>query len=207
MMAATGTGPSPRKGRPGATLQRAQQEDDLVARARRGDREALTALVDRCRGAIVAAVVTVKPPQNIGLAEATHLARRQILERFATGYRGEGMPCEWMAIVARNRTRDLLRDEGRSLSRPVSIDLTGDQVAVDAAPGTARADNWDTVHRILAELPAEDVEILTLHFLHGLTGSELAERLGCSDEGIRNRVRDACTRAHATAAALQERTP
>ncbi len=205
MVAATGTGPTSPEGPIAVTLDRQCSQDELVSRARQGDVEALSSLIERCKGAIVAAIVAVRPPGHIDLGEAAHLARLQILEKFATDYREEGPPCNWMAVVARNRTRDLLRQEGRHVDRSVSIDLVAGPFVDDAAEETtARVDNWDALNRILAELSADDAEVLTLHFLHGLTRHELAERFGYSYEGMRSKITRACARAQAIATTIKE---
>lgn len=186
------------------TLEMHATQDDLVARAREGDTDALTTLLERCKGAIVAAVLGVRPPAHVDLGEATHLARLQILDRFATGYRQEGPPCSWMATVARNRTRDLLRQENRHRGRSVALDVLTEPVPDDRGESTARVDNWDAVHRILVQLSDSDAEILTLHFLQGLTRHELADRLGYSYEGIRSRIKRACARAQVIATVAKE---
>jgi RNA polymerase sigma factor (sigma-70 family) len=52
------------------------------------------------------------------------------------------------------------------------------------------------VYRVLSQLPDDDAELLKLHYLHGLTRHELAERLGFTYEGIRSKLGRACAKAH-----------
>ncbi|MGI9610693.1 MAG: RNA polymerase sigma factor, partial [Acidimicrobiia bacterium] len=128
--------------------------EQTVSRARGGDRTALLSLIDHCRGAIMSAVAGTRPPATVDLDEASHLARIKIFEKFAGGYNGSGPPCSWMAVVARNRTRDLIRAEGRHSNRSVSIDLV-DPAGIErvASADTDRVEAWDLVHRVLTELP------------------------------------------------------
>ncbi|MBT8241808.1 MAG: sigma-70 family RNA polymerase sigma factor [Acidimicrobiia bacterium] len=171
--------------------------EQTVARARGGDRTALLSLMDHCRGAIMSAIASTRPPASIDLDEAAHLARLKIFERSSTGYDGTGTPCSWMAVVARNRTRDHVRAEGRHSNRAVSIDLVaanGKEPSTIAE--TERVETWDLVYRVLTQLPDDDAELLKLHYLHGLTRHELAERLGYTYDGVRSKLNRACTKAH-----------
>jgi RNA polymerase sigma factor (sigma-70 family) len=171
--------------------------EQTVARAQRGDRAALLSLMDHCRGAIMSAIASTRPPASIDLEEAAHLARVKIFERFSTGYDGTGAPCSWMAVVARNRTRDHIRAEGRHVNRSVSIDLVGASGTVQTTVvQTERVETWDLVYRVLSQLADDDAELLKLHYLHGLTRHELAERLGYTYEGIRSKLNRACAKAH-----------
>ncbi len=167
----------------------------VTALARQGDTSALLSLIEHCKGPIMAAVARVRPPEGTDLDEAAHLARVQIFQKFADGFDGSGAPCAWMAVVARNRTRDLVRAEARHTNRAVSIDLV-DESARQTMPSTERVENWDLVYRVLSQLSESDAELLTLHYLHGLTRHELADRLGYSYEGLRSKLNRACAKAH-----------
>jgi RNA polymerase sigma factor (sigma-70 family) len=61
------------------------------------------------------------------------------------------------------------------------------------------------VHQILAGVEADDAEILTLAYLHDLTGPEMADVLQISHEAIRARMHRALKRARAYAASTQTR--
>lgn len=168
-----------------------------VESAQGGDKTALLSLIDHCKGAIMAAVVGVAAPTTVDLDEASHLARLQIFEKFATGYDGTGTPCGWMAVVARNRTRDVIRAESRHTNRSISIDLVDDTLTdVGSTADTTRVETWDLLHRVLAELSDGDAELLKLHYLHGMTRHELADHYGISYEGIRSKLNRACIKAH-----------
>jgi RNA polymerase sigma factor (sigma-70 family) len=102
-----------------------------------------------------------------------------------------------MAVVARNRTRDLIRAEGRHSNRSISIDLV-DPAGIEpgGSADTERVETWDLVHRVLTELSDDDAELLRLHYLHGLTRTELAEHFDLTYEGVRSKLTRACAKAH-----------
>ncbi len=168
-----------------------------VERARGGDKTALLSLIDHCKGAIMSAVAGIRPPATVDLDEAAHLARLQIFEKFENGFDGTGTPCGWMAIVARNRTRDVIRSEARHTDRSVSIDLVdGSLTDSTASNATNRVETWDLLYRVLSELSDGDAELLKLHYLHGMSRHDLAEHFGMTYDGIRSKLGRACVKAH-----------
>jgi RNA polymerase sigma-B factor len=95
-----------------------------------------------------------------------------------------------LAVAVGATEEDVLEamDAGRSY-RPASLDVpagsdgTGDTLGTRIGTDDAALDQVDQVTSVLpalARLPERDQELLRLRFYDGLTQSEIAERLGCS---------------------------
>jgi RNA polymerase sigma-70 factor, ECF subfamily len=148
---------------------------DLVTRATRGDRNAFAALYrDYAKMVHGVGLSRLGPSEADDLVQDVFLSALERLDSL----RGAETFGGWLLQIARNRAIDLLR--GR---RPTA------QLSEDAEP--ARDHNPETVsdaERILRKiqvLPEAYRETLVLRLVEGMTGNEIAERVGLTPESVR----------------------
>lgn len=165
---------------PVATRKRPEPEPDaaaehaeLAARAARGDREAFGALV-RIYAPMVHGILLARVP----VSEVRDLVQDVFtlaLERLATLREAEAFG-GWLAMIARNRTVDYHRRSSHRRTAPLEV-----EVAV-SDPDRAQ------VEELLAAirgLPATYAETLTLRLVEGMSGPEIAARVGMKPESVR----------------------
>jgi RNA polymerase sigma-70 factor (ECF subfamily) len=96
----------------------------------------------------------------------------------------------WLAVLARRRAIDLLRQRGRRQQREQRVAVAAATVAppdIEEAAGALL--EGEELRRGLADLPPEQREAIELAFLHGLTHREVAARLGIPEGTVKSRVR------------------
>jgi RNA polymerase sigma-70 factor (ECF subfamily) len=145
----------------------------LVDAARRGDRRALAALFEEYGPTVHGILLARVPPR-----EADDLMQDVLvtaLEKIAT-LRDEASFGAWLCAIARNRATDWLR------TRKPTVELT-DEMGARAAGG-ARAEAEQVLAAIRA-LPDAYRETLMLRLVEGLTGPEIAARVGLTPESVR----------------------
>ncbi|MGH3022963.1 MAG: sigma-70 family RNA polymerase sigma factor [Gaiellaceae bacterium] len=171
-----------------------EERDDaeLVRSIGDGDTEALRALYERY-GSIVFGMAY----RLLGDRQAAEECTQDVFVavwRAAGAYDPErARVSSWMIAIARNRVVDIGR--GR-LARPVEpyAELRQGDESPDAAELAAAADSSRRIAAALAELPAAQREALTLAYFHGLSHSEIAERLVVPLGTVKGRIRLALDR-------------
>lgn len=149
---------------------------DLVRRARAGDRRAFAALWREYASTVHAVVAAVLPYAFV--EDVVQDVAVSALGKLHT-LRNDAGFAAWLCAIARNRARNVRHD--RSRSRGVASD-------VDALPAPAPAIDQLEADEILAavrSLPQAYRESLLLRFLAGLSGPEIAERLGMTHGSLR----------------------
>lgn len=163
--------------------------DDLLERARRGDRAALEDLCQREWRPVYG--IAYRALGNVG--EAQDLTQEVFLRalRSLDRYRATGAPFSaWLATIARNRLRDGWRGHQRN---PVRLDLAANLPTTGAGPETAAilADERQRLHDALAELPADYQAVIRLRVLDGLSSAEAGRIMGRSPDAVRQLQRRA----------------
>jgi RNA polymerase sigma-70 factor (ECF subfamily) len=158
---------------------------DLMARAAGGDRDAFSEVYTRWRP-YVAAVI------RRGIADPGRVADL-VQETMLHAWRGIGSyeptgpdPRAWLATIAR---RVVIDDHRRSLARPVEATYgdVADMPAPLVDPYTQILDRAQAT-AVLAPLVDEHRDVLALHYLSGLTQSEVAARLGLPIGTVKSRL-------------------
>lgn len=172
----------------------------LVARVRRGDRQAAGALAERylraCRA--VALAVTGDDADADDVCQDAFVTAMQRIDECRQPDRFGA----WLMQIVRNRGRDQLRARARPI---LSID--GMEIHAAGASPEALAERGDAHERLMAALrtlPEERREVLLLHDLEGWTHREIAERMGLPAGTVRSHLHHARRRVRGLLPELEE---
>ncbi len=164
-------------------------ERQLVARVAAGDESALARVYDQYSALVFGvAVQLVGDHATAGdVCQEVFVTLWQRPDRFDPD---RGSLRTWLAVLARRRSIDVLRQRGRRASR----EERGAPGSVACAPpdieeAAAAMLEGERLRRALAELPAEQRTAVELAFLDGLTHREIAARLQLPEGTVKSRVR------------------
>jgi RNA polymerase sigma-70 factor, ECF subfamily len=163
--------PAVSKRRPADAAEPAHAE--LVARATRGDREAFGQLV-RIYAPMVHGILLARVP----VSEVRDLVQDVFtlaLERLGSLRETDAFG-GWLAMIARNRTVDYHRRSSFRRTSPLEVDVP--------VSDPDRAQLEELLAAIRA-LPDTYAETLTLRLVEGMTGPEIAARVGMKPESVR----------------------
>jgi RNA polymerase sigma-70 factor (ECF subfamily) len=146
----------------------------LVQAARRGDRRAFGALFERYSPMVHGILLARVSPRFVDdLMQDVFVAA---LERLASLQKAEAFG-GWLAAIARNRTIDFHR------TKKPTAELDDEMVPASGG-GAARADA-ERILREIQQLPEAYRETLVLRLVEGMSGPEIAERVGMTPESVR----------------------
>ena len=155
----------------------APSEDELVARARSGDRAAFRALVERYEDEIAATVVGMLGPgaDVDDVVQDVFIRFYRSLDRF----RGEARVGTYLTRIAINRSLDVLRRRKRLLSRFISRD---DETVVHNTHGAddttvERRERSLLVHQAIQQLPPKYRAVVVLRLIEEYSTEETAQIL------------------------------
>lgn len=173
---------------------------DRVGRAR--DREAYRAVFDHFAPRVRTFLIN-RRLTNALAEELTQEVMLTVWRRAATYDRSKASAATWIYTIARNLHIDHFRKE----SRAQRLDESDPQLLPDAPPDAdeliSRSQEADAVSAALAELPADQIDVLSLAFREGLSHSEISERLGLPLGTVKSRVRLAMTKLRQTLGELE----
>ena len=97
----------------------------------------------------------------------------------------------WLFGIARNATLDELRRQGRQAHLATEPEDPGIVASADVAEESERRLE---IRSALATLPGRDRELIALKFFAGLSNTEIATALGCSETNAGTRIHRAVTK-------------
>ncbi len=167
-------------------------DEELVARAMRGDADSFNQLILRWERPIYALAY-----RTIGREEdARDVCQETFLRAFRAlpGFRGQAKFSSWLYRIALNLCRDWIRRERRApvFQAPDGVDLI--ELAAAAEPSesiedlVARKDMTELVERAMTMLPEEQRTAIVLKEYHGLTFQEIADLQACPLSTVKTRV-------------------
>ncbi|MBL8565803.1 MAG: sigma-70 family RNA polymerase sigma factor [Hyphomicrobiaceae bacterium] len=180
------------------------QLDELIARVANGrDREAFAELFRSYAPRLKSYMMR----QGTDSGTAEELVQETLLAvwRKAALYSGEkGSPTTWIFTIARNLRIDRLRREVPWQALPEGHDETPSD---DTAPDEALSldERQTRVRSAMADLPPEQLEIVRLAFVDGLSQSEIADRLRIPLGTVKSRMRLAYHKMRGTVEDLNDR--
>jgi len=180
-----------------------ESESQLIEKARGGDEAALATLLEQAGMPLHAEIERQIGAKYRGLVDADDILQVTCLEAFLRIRTflptSEGAFGAWLRRVAENNLRDAIRELERDKRPPPGKRAdwpTGDDSYVamvdrmSAATSTAsrvmaRGEVKTAIDGALAQLPEDYATALRLYELDGLTGPEVAERMGRSHGAVR----------------------
>ena len=154
-------------------------DDVLVGAARAGDRSAFGLLYDRYARMVHGILLCRVPPRDVDdlVQEVFLLVLRQLhslrdVSRFGA----------WLGAITRNRANDYYRK-----ASPVdrATDPAGEELAESRTNDHTVEQEAAMTLAVLGTLPETYRESLTLRLVEGMTGPEIAERLGLTHGSVR----------------------
>jgi RNA polymerase sigma-70 factor (ECF subfamily) len=158
---------------------------ELIEEAARGEADALSALYDRFSGLLLTMAIRMLGDR----AMAEDLVHDVFMEvwRNASRYdRSRGTVRTWVLVRLRSRALDRLRSASSRREVPTD-DVTPREAAPDLEDPALEPDRA-AVRVALAELPEEQRKVLELSYFHGLSSSEIAERMGSPLGTVKSRT-------------------
>ena len=164
----------------------------LIVLIEREQTEALSALYDRYSRLVFSLAWHLLGDQATA-EEVTLDVFTRVWEKAGMYRADKAKVSTWLASIARYHSIDILRRQG---SRPERHSVTWMEVTNDAvfsADGpeevTELALQQQRVRAAVAELPADQQQVLALAFFNGLTHREIAEKLGEPLGTVKTRIR------------------
>jgi RNA polymerase sigma-70 factor (ECF subfamily) len=166
-----------------------RNERALVERARRGDHEAFTSLVDARLPSTFRTVMAIlgnesearDVTQQIFVRAWTNLPALKDADRFAA----------WFGRILTNTCRSSMRGQRRRSVReiPVSfLDEGGELIPTRSVGHEDRIADLDTLGRAINRLSVADRTILALHHHDDLSLAEIGEHLGIAAKTVKSRL-------------------
>lgn len=163
------------------------RDEMLVRESLAGDDTAFGVLVDRHKAAVYG-IVRHKLGNHADaedVAQEVFLKAYQNLGAFRRPYNFSG----WLYTITVNCCRDRMRRMSRSAKHEVPIDRVRPQALEEKAAESYQDDELKrTVRSVIAELSESDQQVLTLHYMHGLTCKEIGRYFGTSARAIEMRL-------------------
>jgi RNA polymerase sigma-70 factor (ECF subfamily) len=173
---------------PPASKEAHDDDRELLARVGAGDRQALTELYTRHRGAVFAYLLRLSPDQHLAedLLQETFVA----VWKSAASFAGRSTVRTWLIGVASRQAHNVLRRRSRPLAGEEELAglAAADPEPEDAA--LARATH-DELLVAIARLSLAHRETLALAFGQEMSAAEIAGALGIPIGTVRSRLRDA----------------
>ena len=174
----------------------AQQLATLLARVALGDRTSFAALYAAVRRDLFGVAMRVLGSRETA-EEALQEAFVNIWHNAASYRPASSQAMTWMTSIVRNRALDFLRAEGKHPRRAAHVSLhdaddESVQVAsADPGPADLLAQALESlgVHRCMAQLDAAHRQALGFAYYHGLSHSEIGERMGAPVGTVKSWVR------------------
>lgn len=150
--------------------ERRRELDRLMLQVGRGDREAFARLYSLTQGAVYALALSLL--QNNQEAQDTAQDVFVRVWESAPAYRPQGAAMAWLLTIARNMARTRLRQSGRQVS------LEEEKWnAIPAERPEVSPEDRQILQEALAQLGAEERQIVLLHAVTGLKHREIAQLL------------------------------
>jgi RNA polymerase sigma-70 factor (ECF subfamily) len=164
----------------------AEDDTSLLARVQAGEQTAMASLYDRYSRLVYS--VALRVLRDAPSAEDVMQEVLMQIWRSPSGFASSrGSLAGWLAVVARNRSIDLLRRR-----RPTdSVDDVVLASSFNLADEAERSTLMERARIAMQQLPREQRKTLEMAFFDGLTHSEIAEMTGDPLGTVKTRIRGA----------------
>jgi RNA polymerase sigma-70 factor (ECF subfamily) len=161
-------------------------EQDLVRAARDGDLDAFGALVAPHAQVLfrLACHVTADPTEADDAVQEGLIRAHGALDRFRVGE-----PLRpWLLRIVYNEARSRVRARGRRTRLLERLHVRPERHAPDPVLEVLANETRDEVARVLADLRADDREVIVMRYFLGLDEAEMAATLGCARGTVKSRL-------------------
>jgi RNA polymerase sigma-70 factor (ECF subfamily) len=177
------------------------KEDILLAQERLacGDPNAFSPLYDRYVQPIYRYLAS-----RLGSSdEAKDVTSQTFLAAYEAfpGYRDQGHFSAWLFSIARSKLVDHLRKEYR---QERARDLTLDDHTLDPLQEIVQSERRQALRRLLRSLPEEELELLRLRYVAGISFRDLAALLKKNEDAVKKNVYRLLARLHSQLEAKDE---
>ena len=170
----------------GATGTATEEDMVLLERVRRGDDGAMAVLFDRYSKVVYSVALRVLR-DSAAAEDVLQEIFMQVWRNPNSFLATKGSLGGWLAVVARNRSIDLLRRR-KPTDQVEEIALAS---PFDVAEEAERHTMMDRARKAIVLLPAEQRKTLEMAFFDGLTHTEIAEMTGDPLGTVKTRIRSA----------------
>jgi RNA polymerase sigma-70 factor (ECF subfamily) len=168
---------------------------ELVARARRGNREAFRELVERYQRKVAALAVGMLRNREdaLDIVQDTFTKAYQSLDKF----KGDSSFYTWVYRIAVNLCIDHQRREGRYVQLGADLEDAGDEIAPPSAEDLEQDEPYDRarsreigsrVSAAINELTPEHRAVILLREVDGLSYEEISQVLECPKGTVMSRL-------------------
>lgn len=162
---------------------------NLMRRIVAQDQSALMALYERFGSQVYGLALRVLRDSRLA-EEASQDAFLKVWNKSVQWDPAKGQLDSWLLTIARYTAIDRLRSEQRHTAAGATfLDALPDQTPSATSVGDRRWIDGQLLRQLMAELPAEQAQVIELAFFQGLTHSELAEHLGWPLGTVKTRLR------------------
>ena len=155
---------------------------ELLARARSGERQAFTELVDRHHAELVRIAYAVTGDLDAA-RDAAQLAWIKAWQRLPSVREPERLRA-WLIAIAANEARQHLRAHRRRRVREIVPAPEDERPAHDTGTSADRLD----LGAALARLGSAERELIAMRYLAGLSAEEIGAATGLTASGVRSRL-------------------
>ena len=177
---------------------------ELLREAARGEVTAISIIYDRFAGLLQTMAEKILTDR----AMAEDLVHDVFLEvwRHAASYDpARGSVRTWMLVRLRSRALDRMRSARTRREVPADDGEPSSPLVDHERDDPTLEPDRKSVRRALSELPVEQREVLELAYFHGLTSSEIAERMGSPIGTVKSRTAAAITKLRSLMGTVMER--
>lgn len=173
---------------------------ELVARFKRGDTSAFDALFDRHIRGVRSLVV-----RTVGMDAADDVTQEVFVQVFRSlgRFHGKSSLRTWIYGI----TMNLCREHSRRRSRQPSVSYSGDAEELCPAenvPDPMTGLRMSEIEGAIGSLPEMERAAVELHYVQGLSYSEMAEVFRCPTGTVKARVHDAVVKLRRKLCHLEE---
>jgi RNA polymerase sigma-70 factor (ECF subfamily) len=162
----------------------------LVQQVAQGDRQAFLQLYDRHSARVYG--LALRMLGDVPSAEeVTQDAFMKLWTRAQSYSAARGTLVAWLLTIARHSALDRIRLEARrpAFSGALSIEREDGRPSLTAPESATEEARWRSLRFALAELPAEQRQVIELAYYHGVTHSQMAEMLALPLGTVKTRLR------------------
>lgn len=182
---------------------REMDDADVIREAARGEIQALATLYDRHAGLLLAMANRILGDKAL----AEDLVQDVFMEVWRRAHAfdpSRGSVRTWLLVRLRSRAVDRLRSAQHR--REVAVDDVAPREPSPTAEDPELAPDRALVRKAIAELPEDQRLVIELSYFHGLSSSEIAERMGSPLGTVKSRTAAALTKLRAAMVAAEQRT-